>query len=74
MMQKKLENNLNPCTWYSSENIQQELSNEYQHDRIEMVLRSCALDKYSLSIRRVKCHGFANRKDNFYKSLILSID
>ena len=43
---------------YSSESAQQELSNEYQHDRVSMVfgkyLRPCNLDERSLSIRRVK--------------------
>ena len=44
--------------WHSSESTQQELSNEYQHDRVEMVFKkslcSCALDESSLSIGRVK--------------------
>ena len=26
--------------WYSSESTQQELSNEYQHDRVKMVLKN----------------------------------
>ena len=45
---------------YSSESTQQEHSNEYQHDRVEMVfkksLRSCALDESRLSIGRVNMH------------------
>ena len=43
---------------YSSESTQQELSNEYQHDRVKIVfvkyLHPYALDKSSLSIGRVK--------------------
>ena len=39
---------------YSSESTQQELSNEYQHDRVfSKSLPSCALDERSLSIGRV---------------------
>ena len=42
---------------YSSESTRQELSNEYQDDRVSMVfqriLHSCALDESSLSIGRV---------------------
>ena len=41
---------------YSSKSTQRELSNEYVHDRVYMVLnfsRSCALDESSLSIGRV---------------------
>ena len=43
---------------YLSESTQRELSNEYQHDRVQMViskiLRLCALAESSLSIGRVK--------------------
>ena len=39
---------------------QQELSDEYQHDRVQMILvfflHSCELDESSLSIRRVNIH------------------
>ena len=38
--------------WSLSESTQSELSNEYQHDRVEMFL-SDALDESSLSIGRV---------------------
>ena len=42
-----------------TESTQRELSNEYQHDRVETVFKNlgvlaCALDKSSLSVRRVK--------------------
>ena len=44
--------------WYSSENTQRELSYEYQHDRVWMVLKKklhpCALVKSNLSIESVK--------------------
>ena len=30
----------NPGTWYSSESAPQELSNEYQHDRVLMVFKN----------------------------------
>ena len=43
---------------YSSESTQLELSNEYQHDRVKMILkiflRPCDLEEKSLSIGRVK--------------------
>ena len=42
---------------YSPESSQQELSNEYQHDRIWMIfklLHPCTLDESGLSIGRVK--------------------
>ena len=43
---------------YSSESIQLKLSDDYQHDRVYMVLQKtlhpCALDESSLSIGRVK--------------------
>ena len=42
---------------YSFESTQQELSNEYQHDRVSMVFKNslhpCALDESILSIVRV---------------------
>ena len=46
---------------YSYESTQQELSNEYQHDRVldvfQKSLRPCALEKSSLSIERVKIYS-----------------
>ena len=43
---------------YSPESTQQELYNEYQHDRVfdglQKSLHSCGLDENSLSIGRVK--------------------
>ena len=43
---------------YSSESTQRELSNEYQHGMVSMILknrlRPCALDESSLRIGRVK--------------------
>ena len=49
---------------YSSESTEQELSDEYQHDRVfskhdgfQRFLRSCSLDESSLSIGRVKIHS-----------------
>ena len=55
---KSPENPLKPlANGYSSESAQQELSNEYQHDRVLMVLKKslhpCALGKSSHSIGRV---------------------
>ena len=44
--------------WYSSDSDKQELSNEYQHDWVWIVIKhflhSCTLVKISLSIERVK--------------------
>ena len=41
---------------FSSESTQRELSNEFQHDRVQMVLKNrFALDESSRSIGRVKC-------------------
>ena len=58
MMQKTWKMTETLANGYSYESTQQELSNEYQHDRVSMVfekyLRLCALDERSLSIRRVK--------------------
>ena len=46
---------------YSLDSTPRELSNEYQHIRIQMVfqkiLRPCALDKSRLSIGRVKARS-----------------
>ena len=42
---------------YSSKSTQRELSNGYQHDRVQIIkesLHCCALEKSSLSIGRVK--------------------
>ena len=42
---------------YSSESTPQELSNEYQHDRVKVTFKSVrpsSLDKSSLSIERIK--------------------
>ena len=42
---------------YSSESTQQELSNEYQHEKVKWLSKNslcpCALDESSLSIARV---------------------
>ena len=59
MMQKKIEKMTEiMARWYSSESAQQELSNEYLHDRVWMFLKeslhSWALDESSLGIRRDK--------------------
>ena len=44
MMQKNLKMTEPLAHGYSSESTQQELSNEYQHDRVKMVFRNlCAL-------------------------------
>ena len=45
--------------WNSSDSTQQELSNEYQYDRVQKIFENhcilnCLLDKSSLSIERVK--------------------
>ena len=52
---------------YSSESTQQNISNEYQHDRVEGFQKSlgpCALDESGLSIGRVNMleHGLTLRK------------
>ena len=46
--------------WYSSERTQQDLFNEYQHDRVKMISKIVvlyALDENSLSVGRVKWVG-----------------
>ena len=44
MMQKNLKNDWTLAHGYSSESTQQELSNEYQHDRVYMVFKNlCVL-------------------------------
>ena len=56
-MQKTLKITETLANGYSSESTQQELSNEYQNNRVLMVfknlLSSCALEESSLSIGRV---------------------
>ena len=51
---------------YSSESTQRELSNEYQHDRVWLVIKNlvipCDLDESSLSIGRVNGEWSINRK------------
>ena len=57
MMQKNFKMTETLANGYSYESAQRELSNEYQHDRIQMVFiffSSYALDESSLSIGRVK--------------------
>ena len=45
MMQKTLKMTETLANWYSSESTQQELSNEYQHDRVTMVFKNlCVLE------------------------------
>ena len=39
---------------YSSDNTHRKLSDEYQHDKVKMILIFCALDKSNLSSIRVK--------------------
>ena len=50
--------------WYSPKITQQELSNEYQHDRFLMVLKNlCVMDENSLSIGRISA-GMKPRSPN----------
>ena len=60
MMQKNLKMIETLAHGYSSESTQQELFNEYQHDRFRFSknrsLCSCALDESSLSIERVNSY------------------
>ena len=54
---------------YSPESTQQELANEYQHDRVQMVFKifaSLCLDKRSLSIGRVKIFVFVTDSSSSY--------
>ena len=58
MMQKNLKITQTLAHGYSSESIRQELSNEYQHDRIWKIFSKnlfcpCALDKSSLCVEWV---------------------
>ena len=57
-MQKSLKMTETLAHGYSSQSTWHELSNEYPHDSVSMVFKNlfrlCALDKSSLSIRRVE--------------------
>ena len=57
-MQQTLKMTETLANGYSYDSAQRELSNEYQHDRVQIdfqkFLHSCALDESSLSIERVK--------------------
>ena len=46
---KNLKNDWNPGIWYSSESTHQELSNEYQHDRVSIVIKD-----FSILVLRTK--------------------
>ena len=57
--------------WYSSKSTKQELSNEYQHDRVWMfsnILALLCLGKSSLSTERVK----ANRNNQDCNDLLIN--
>ena len=58
---------------YSYESAQQELSSEYQHDRVQMVIKNlCVIVlgmKVSFSIGRVKGHSGQKKPDSFDETL-----
>ena len=60
---------------YSSESTKRELSNEYQHDRVWVVIKDicilCASDESSQSIGRVKDLGLIPGKNRFATGIYL---
>ena len=68
MMQKPIKMAETLANGYSSESTQQGISNGYQHDNFQEVLRPCALDESRLSIGRVKDNTSINSPINSFNN------